>query len=67
MPDEKLLDYITRTIVDRFNPNRTILFGSHARGEAKEDSELDIFVEMETHERPSERAIQVSAVFGLRP
>lgn len=67
MADEKLLDYITRTIVDRFKPNRIILFGSHARGEAKEGSDLDIFVEMETHERPPERAIQVSAVFGLRP
>jgi len=67
MGDERLLNYITRAIVDRFKPNRIILFGSHARGEAKEDSDLDIFVEMETQEPPPERAIQVSAIFGLRP
>jgi len=67
MADEELLDYITRSIVDRFKPNRIILFGSHARGEAKDDSDLDIFVEMETQESPPERAVQVSAIFGLRP
>ena len=67
MTDPKLLDHITRTIVDRFHPKRIVLFGSHARGEARPESDLDVFVEMETHERPPERAVTVSAVFGLRP
>lgn len=66
MSDRKLLDYITRSIAERFHPRRIILFGSHARGEAKEDSDLDIFVEMETSEPAPERAVQVSAIFGLR-
>ncbi|MGD0129965.1 MAG: nucleotidyltransferase domain-containing protein [Terriglobia bacterium] len=62
-----LLEHITRTIVDRFHPRRIILFGSSARGEATPESDLDLFVEMETHARPPERAIEVSSVFGLRP
>jgi predicted nucleotidyltransferase len=67
MTDTKLLQQITRTIVERFHPRRIILFGSHARGEAKADSDLDLFVEMETQARPPERAIEVSSAFGLRP
>jgi predicted nucleotidyltransferase len=67
MTDTKLLQQITRTIVDRFHPRRVILFGSHARGEAKADSDLDLFVEMETPARPPDRAIEISSAFGLRP
>jgi predicted nucleotidyltransferase len=67
MNDPKLLEQITHAIVERFKPRRIILFGSHARGEAKADSDLDLFVEMETQARPPERAVEVSSVFGLRP
>ncbi len=43
-----------------------VVFGSHARREPRQDSDLDLFVEMETERRPSERAIEVSALFGIR-
>jgi len=65
--DRKQLQDITSTILKKFKPKRVVLFGSHARGEAGEDSDLDLFVEMESDRRPPERAIEVSAVFGLRP
>ena len=65
MTDTKLLDEITRTILERFRPRRIILFASHARGEGKADSDLDLFVEMETQARPPERAVEISAAFGL--
>lgn len=64
--DSSLLKEITRTIVAHFNPRRIVLFGSHARGEVGPDSDLDLFIEMETDRRPPERAIAVSALFGLR-
>lgn len=67
MTDSTLFEHITRTIVEKFNPRRIVLFGSHARGEAKADSDLDIFVEMETEARPPDRAVQISSAFGLRP
>ncbi|MBI3948868.1 MAG: nucleotidyltransferase domain-containing protein [Acidobacteria bacterium] len=66
MIDAGLIECITRTIIERFHPKRIILFGSHARGEATVDSDLDLFIEMETQERPPERAIAVSSIFGLR-
>ena len=41
-------------------------FGSHARGEAGPESDLDLFIGMETPRRPPDRAIEVSEAFGLR-
>lgn len=67
MTDTKLLEHITQTIVDRFHPRRIVLFGSHARGEATDDSDLDLFIEMPAAAKPPERAAEVSAIFGLRP
>jgi predicted nucleotidyltransferase len=67
MTNTTLLDHITRTIVERFHPRRVVLFGSHARGEAQPDSDLDLFVEMETQARLPERSVEISSVFGLRP
>jgi len=67
MTQTALLEQVTRTIVERFHPKRIVLFGSHARGDAGSDSDLDVFIEMQTSRRPPERAIEVSAAFGLRP
>lgn len=64
---EDSLPAITRRIVERFRPHRVVLFGSQARGEAGLQSDLDLFVEMETDRRPPERAAEVAALFGLRP
>jgi uncharacterized protein len=64
---ETLLQQVTHRIVERFHPERIVLFGSRARGEARSDSDLDLFVEMESDQRPPERAVAVAAIFGLRP
>jgi len=37
---------MVRRIVRRFHPERIILFGSHARGEAGPDSDVDLLVVM---------------------
>jgi predicted nucleotidyltransferase len=39
-------------IVERFRPERVVLFGSYARGEATDDSDVDLFVEFERDPRP---------------
>ena len=37
---------MVRRIVSRFDPERIILFGSHARGDAGPDSDVDLLVVM---------------------
>jgi predicted nucleotidyltransferase len=66
MIDSALIERVTRTIVERFNPKRIVLFGSHARGDADPESDLDLFVEMDSDKRPPERAIEIDQAFGLR-
>jgi predicted nucleotidyltransferase len=65
--DSRLLDEICRRLVEHLNPRRIVLFGSRARGDSRPDSDVDLFIEMETDRPPPERAVEVSALFGLRP
>ena len=37
---------MVRRIVDEFDPERVILFASHARGDARHDSDVDLLVVM---------------------
>src|SRR5579872_6343061 len=64
--DAGVIDYVTRTIVEHFHPERIILFGSQARGDARWDSDLDLCVIMETAERPVQRSIAVASLFHGR-
>jgi len=43
--NDSALEAITDTIVVRFKPQRIVLFGSHARGDARKDSDYDLMVE----------------------
>lgn len=40
----KTLNLIIKRLVKQFNPDQIILFGSHARGTAHPDSDLDLLV-----------------------
>ena len=62
--DDALLNYITRRIVEIFNPRCIILFGSYARGDYGPDSDIDLFIEMETIAKPHQRNLQVRRLFA---
>ena len=51
-------------IVSRFDPDKIILFGSHARGEAGPDSDVDLLVIMEVTGSRLEAAVKVRGVLG---
>jgi predicted nucleotidyltransferase len=65
--EDEILRSLTRLLVERFGARRVVLFGSRARGDAHDDSDYDLFVEMESNERPPERNARVLAAVGLRP
>jgi HEPN domain-containing protein/predicted nucleotidyltransferase len=44
---DPVLTSITRTIVERFMPERVLLFGSRARDDARRDSDYDVMVVMD--------------------
>jgi len=62
--------YLTE-VVDRiarkFNPVRIILFGSWARGEARDDSDLDLLVVLSKVEHKRRAAIDIMRVLNGLP
>jgi predicted nucleotidyltransferase len=62
--DEALIQEIVRKIVAAFNPRRIILFGSRARGNERADSDVDLFIEMETNLHPIKRRTQIRELFA---
>jgi predicted nucleotidyltransferase len=50
---------IVRRLVRRFNPEKVILFGSHARGTARPDSDLDLLVVMAFRGAKRDRQIEI--------
>lgn len=54
---------VTR-IADRFQPERIILFGSHARGDAGPDSDVDLLVVMPVRGSIREMRIAIGATLG---
>ncbi len=50
---------MTRRIVREFHPDRIILFGSHARGDAGPDSDVDLLVVMPGEGSTREKAVEI--------
>ncbi|MGH7341886.1 MAG: nucleotidyltransferase domain-containing protein [Candidatus Rokuibacteriota bacterium] len=57
------IDEMVRRIVERFDPERIILFGSHARGSASPDSDVDLLIVMPVE--GSKRAKQIEVRLAL--
>jgi predicted nucleotidyltransferase len=55
-----IIDALVRRIVTRFQPEQVILFGSHARGEAGPDSDIDLLVVMPVEGSVGEKRLEVA-------
>ncbi len=56
---ETLIDQMVRRIVDRFDPERIILFGSAARGNTGPDSDVDLLVVMAVGGLKHKKQVQI--------
>lgn len=68
IPYEAILDVVEQ-IVEKFDPEKIILFGSYANGTHRPESDVDLLVLMDSDLRNVEQAIQISRAieyhFGL--
>lgn len=55
---------MVRRIVERFHPERIILFGSHARGTAGPHSDVDLLVVMQPQGSKRRRAIEIHGLLA---
>ncbi len=65
------IDTIVKTMVeriaDRFKPERILLFGSRARGDAKDRSDVDLLVVMPDGTNRREAAVEMGVAVGDLP
>lgn len=57
---------VARLIVERFNPERVVLFGSYARGQATAHSDVDLLVEMEPATGPAQKGNPIRRAIAER-
>lgn len=53
------LEAIVQRLISGYDPDRIILFGSHAVGNAREGSDIDLLIVKETNQRPIDRRMEV--------
>ena len=53
---------IIRRLVEQFQPQAIILFGSHARGEAQEQSDIDLLIVKDSDENRHHMGVQVQKI-----
>ena len=56
---EQAIEEMVRRIVERFDPEKIVLFGSHARGIAGSDSDVDLLVVMTVSGSKREQAVEL--------
>jgi len=56
---QKAIDQVVEQIVEKFKPQKIILFGSYARGNPRPESDVDMLVVMNTRLKDVHQAIQI--------
>ena len=64
MIDEKTLHEVVERIVEAAKPSRVILFGSYGRGDANQDSDLDLMVIERRVDNRGEEMIRLQEAVG---
>ena len=67
MTSEAIISTMVDRIVGRFQPSRVVLFGSQARGTAKEWSDVDLLVVMDNVPNKRRVAVEIRRSLGDLP
>ena len=55
---------MVKRIVEQFHPDKIILFGSHARGDAGPDSDVDLLVVMPVNGRKLDKMVEIGVALS---
>ncbi len=61
---QEAIDRMVKRIVKKFHPEKIILFGSQARGDAGPDSDVDLLVVMEFDGSKLDKAVEIGVALG---
>jgi predicted nucleotidyltransferase len=61
------IQHIANIIAEKFDPEKIILFGSHAYGDPKPWSDVDLLVVMATDLAPREQRVKISRALSPHP
>jgi predicted nucleotidyltransferase len=56
---QRAINQVVKQIVDKFKPQKIILFGSYARGNPRPESDVDMLVVMDTQLKEVQQSIQI--------
>src|SRR5215208_565206 len=66
---QKAIDQVVKQIVEKFKPQKIILFGSYARGDPRPESDVDLLVVIDTPLREVKQSLEIhqhlNVMFGL--
>ena len=66
---QKAIDQVVHQIVEKFKPQKIILFGSYARGNPRPESDVDLLVVMDTPLKESKQSLEIrrhlDVMFGM--
>lgn len=63
---QERIEEMVRRIVSQFSPDKIILFGSHARGEAGPNSDVDLLVVMPVEGSKRQKATEIDVALADR-
>jgi len=63
MIPKKQIDYISKKIIQNTDPEKIILFGSYAKGDYNDDSDLDFIVVKQSNLPRHKRGLEIRRLF----
>jgi predicted nucleotidyltransferase len=62
---QKAIDQVVKQIVEKFKPQKIILFGSYARGNPRPESDVDLLVVMDTTLKEGQQSLEIRRHLGV--
>ena len=62
---QEAIDQVVEQIVEKFKPQKIILFGSYARGNPRPESDVDLLIVMKTSDKESNQSLEIRRHLGV--